>query len=117
MQVPYATLQAYCPDLPEWPQRWRIEERDLIPGQALLELFAPFLEHLRVHSGLARKTLRRHRDNLWMLGGDLIRRLHEAPALREEAELDDVARGFGGRDHAALEVRTRAGDRLAIGLQ
>ena len=68
MQVPYATLQAYCPDLPEWPQRWRIEERDLIPGQALLELFAPFLEHLRVHSGLARKTLRRHRDNLWMLG-------------------------------------------------
>ena len=90
MQVPYATLQAYCPDLPEWPQRWRIEERDLIPGQALLELFAPFLEHLRVHSGLARKTLRRHRDNLWMLGGDLSRRLHEAPALRKRPLRDTL---------------------------
>ncbi|MBK6348499.1 MAG: hypothetical protein IPF50_01210 [Proteobacteria bacterium] len=61
MQVPYAT-PSHCPDLPEWPQRWRIEERDLIPGQALLELFAPFLEHLR-GTAAARKTLRRHRDN------------------------------------------------------
>lgn len=89
-QAPYPTLQAYCPDLPEWPQRWRIEERDLIPGQALLELFVPFLEHLRAHSGLARKTLRRHRDNLWMLGGDLIRCLHEAPALRKRPVRDTL---------------------------
>lgn len=87
-QAPYPTLQAYCPDLPEWPQRWRIEERDLVPGQALLELFTPFLEHLRAHSGLARKTLRRHRDNLWMLGGDMIGRLHEEPALRTRSLRD-----------------------------
>lgn len=81
-QAPYPTLQAYCCDLAEWPQRWRIEERDLAPGHALLELFTPFLEHLRTHSGLSRKTLRRHRDNLWLLGGDLIRRLYEEPTLR-----------------------------------
>ena len=62
------------------------------------------LEHLRVHSGLARKTLRRHRDNLWMLGGDLIRRLHEAPALRKRPLrdtllelLDDEGRSFLAR--------------------
>lgn len=89
-QTPYPTLQAYCPDLLEWPQRWRIEARDLVPGEALLELFTPFLEHLRVHSGLARKTLRRHRDNLWMLGGDLIRRLHEEPALRKRPVRDTL---------------------------
>lgn len=98
--APYPTLQAYCPDLAEWPQRWRIEERDLPPGKALLELFTPFLEHLRTDSGLSRKTLCRHRDNLWMLGGDLIGRLQDDPALRKRSPrhllldlLDDDAGG------------------------
>lgn len=90
VQAPYPTLQAYCPDLPEWPQRWRIEERDLVPGQALLELFTPFLEHLRLDSGLARKTLRRHRDNLWMLGGDIIRRIQEQAGLRKRPVRDTL---------------------------
>ncbi len=90
VQAPYPTLQAYCPDLPEWPQRWRIEERDRVPGQALLELFTPFLEHLRLDSGLARKTLHRHRDNLWMLGGEIIRRIQEAPELRERPVRDTL---------------------------
>lgn len=84
-QAAFPTLEAYCPDLREWPQRWCIEERDLLPGQALLDLFAPFLDHLRVYSGLARKTLRRHRDNLWLLGGDIVRRLHEEPTLRKRS--------------------------------
>lgn len=90
MKAPYPTLQAYCPDLLEWPQRWRIEERDRVPGQALLELFTPFLEHLRLDSGLTRRTLRRHRDNLWMLGGEIIRRLQEEPALRQRPVRDTL---------------------------
>lgn len=90
VQAPYPTLQAYCPDLLEWPRRWRIEERDLVPGQALLALFTPFLEHLRLDSGLTRRTLRRHRDNLWMLGGDIIRRLQEEPTLRQRPVRDTL---------------------------
>ena len=31
---------------------------------------------------LSRKTLHRHRDNLWLLGGELIRKLHETPGFR-----------------------------------
>ena len=31
--------------------------------------------------GLARKTVRRHRDNLWMLGGELVRRRYEDDEL------------------------------------
>src|ERR1700686_4532868 len=42
----------------------------------------PFLRHL-LSGGLSRKTLRRHRDNLWLLGGALIRDLHESPRLRK----------------------------------
>jgi len=51
------------------------------PGRALVECFKPFLRHL-LSLELSRKTLRRHRDNLWLLGGELIRDLHETPRLR-----------------------------------
>lgn len=87
-QAAYPTLRTYCPDLSEWPQRWRVEAHDLLPGQAQLDLFSPVLEHLRAHSGLARNTLCRHRDNLWMLGGDTIGRLHDNPALRKRPVID-----------------------------
>ena len=71
------------------------EERDLAPGQQMVECFKPFLRHL-LSSGLSRKTLRMHRDNLWLLGGEIISDLHETPRLRKRpidqvllAALDD----------------------------
>jgi hypothetical protein len=74
-------LAAYCPDLDDWPSTWRYEQRDVAPGQKLVECFKPFLCHL-LSLDLSRKTLRRHRDNLWLLGGELIRGLHEKPRFR-----------------------------------
>ena len=58
------------------------EESDLSHGQQTVECFKPFLRHL-LSLGLSRKTLRMHRDNLWLLGGQLISDLHEAPRLRK----------------------------------
>ena len=75
-------LAAYCPDLDQWPGSWRYEERDLAPGQQMVECFKPFLRHL-LGLGLSRKTLRKHRDNLWLLGGEIISDLHETPRLRK----------------------------------
>lgn len=66
------------------------EERDLSPGQQIVECFKPFLRHL-LRSDLSRKTLRQHRDNLWLLGGELISDLHEAPRLRKQP-IDQVVR-------------------------
>lgn len=43
-----------------------------------MAIFTPFLEHL-LTLGYARKTLLRHRDHLWMLGGEMIRRRYEDP--------------------------------------
>ena len=48
------------------------EERDGSPGRQMVECFKPFLRHL-LSLGLSRKTLRQRRDNLWLLGGELIR--------------------------------------------
>jgi hypothetical protein len=67
-----------CPDLEEWPMRWQYDSADLAPGAALLDAFRPFLLDL-LHSQLAKKTFNRHRDNLWLVGGEMIRRRREDP--------------------------------------
>jgi hypothetical protein len=83
-------LAAYCRDLAQWPRSWMYEERDLVSGQQIVECFTPFLQHL-LSSGLSHKTLRQHRDNLWMFGGKLIEDLHETPRLRKRP-MDRVVR-------------------------
>lgn len=74
-------LAKYCPDLAEWPQRWSYEPRDIAPGQRIVEFFQPFLLYL-LDQGLARKTLHRHRDHLWMLGGHVIHEFQLHPERR-----------------------------------
>jgi hypothetical protein len=59
-----------------------VEARDLLPGQQMVECFKPFLRHL-LSSNLSAKTLRKHRNNLWLLGGEIISDLHESPRLRK----------------------------------
>jgi hypothetical protein len=74
-------LQAYCPDLDEWPRSWSYEAHDIPPGRQMVEYFKPFLRDLLAHN-LSRKTLRQHRDNVWVLGGEIIRELYLDKALR-----------------------------------
>jgi hypothetical protein len=61
-------------------------------------LFPPFIEHL-ASTGLAAKTIRRHVDNLWILGGEIIRALNYDPSLRKKPA-DQLLRNaideFGG---------------------
>ena len=83
-------LAAYCPDLDQWPRSWRYEDRDVLPGQQMVDCFKPFLRHL-LSSDLSRKTLRKHRDNLWALGGEIISMLHETPKLRKRPMADVVS--------------------------
>src|SRR6266567_3245777 len=71
-----------CRDLSEWPERWMGEEKDLPPGRKLVEYFMPFLLHL-ARSGLSKRTIQNHVDNMWLLGGEIIRDVNENPALRK----------------------------------
>lgn len=75
-------MAAYCPDLERWPNTWKYEARDLAPGRQVVEIFSPFLRHL-LGLQLSGKTLRKHRDNLWLLGGEIISGLHENPRRRK----------------------------------
>ena len=91
-------VSAYCRDLDRWPRSWMGLEKDLPPGEHLLACLRPFIEHL-ASSPLSPKTIRRHVDNLWILGGEIIRDLHYDPSLRKVAVdrlLRDVVYEDGG---------------------
>ena len=81
--VPAETLAHLCPDLPSWPQRWSGGDSDIPFGRRIVESMTPFLLHL-LQQSLATKTLKRHRDHLWILGGEIVRRLHEDPELKRK---------------------------------
>ena len=73
-------------------------EKNLPPGEELVACFRPFLEHL-ASSTLSPKTIRRHVDNLWLLGGEIIRDLNDDPSQRKVAVhklLRDAIRADGG---------------------
>jgi hypothetical protein len=93
-------LAVLAPDLAEWPRSWRYEERDMAPGEQIVACLTPFMHHL-LGLGLSRKTLRRHRDNLWRLGGELIRALQEAPKLRKQP-IERLVRAAVGDDGGPL---------------
>ena len=59
-------------------------EKDLRPGEKLVACFRPFLEALAA-SDLSPTTIQKHVDNLWALGGEIIRDLNETPSLRRKS--------------------------------
>ncbi len=60
------------------------EEKDLPVGRQLVEYFTPFLLHL-AESGLSKRTIQNHVDNMWLLGGEIIRDVNEEPRLRKSS--------------------------------
>lgn len=62
--------------------------KDLAAGDKIVAYFRPFIRHL-VRQDLSRKTIRKHVDNLWILGGEIIRDLNHTPALRK-APVEDL---------------------------
>ena len=80
--APRHGVEHYCRDLNGWPRSWMGLEKDLPPGEQLVALFRPFLEYLAA-SDLSPKTIRKHVDNMWVLGGEFIRDLNNDPPLRK----------------------------------
>jgi hypothetical protein len=103
--VSSSLLERYCRGLDTWPRSWMGWEKDLPPGEELVACFRPFLEEL-VASDLSPKTIQKHVDNLWALGGEIIRDLNETPSLRRksiEQILNDRIDDEGGPLVYALE--------------
>jgi len=71
----------------EWPESWAIDEADVQKGLEIVAVLAPFAESL-VNRGLALSTIRRHINNLWLLGGEIIREINFDPGQRAKTALE-----------------------------
>ena len=113
-QIAADPLQSYCPDLDQWPASWAYEARDIPPGLRIVQCFKPFLREMLARS-LSRKTLRLHRDNIWVLGGEVIRRVQMDSDLRrrpvEQVVLDLIGDDGGPLlSHGQSEAEQRSFD-------
>ena len=89
------------------------EEKDLPAGRRLVAYFMPFLLHLAA-SGLAKRTIQNHVDNVWLLGGEIIRDVNGEPSLRkataETLVLNVVHQDGGPLIHGGWEDEQRTFD-------
>jgi hypothetical protein len=91
-------LRQAVPDLDDWPRSWHVEPADIAVGEQIVQVLMPFLLHL-LDQGLAKATISRHRDNLWTLGGELIRCRYDDNALAKKQvkyALCELIEGDGG---------------------
>ena len=91
-------LNQAVPDLDDWPGSWHVDPADIPVGQQIVQVLTPFLLHL-LDQGLTKASLRRHRDNLWTLGGELIRCRYDDDELARKNVKDalrQLIEGDGG---------------------
>jgi hypothetical protein len=73
-------------DFYDWPQRWAGAPEDVAYGKGILEIYKPFVEELLARQTLT--TVKRHLDNLWLMGGELIRTINMYPEDREKTPIE-----------------------------
>lgn len=95
-----ALLLKACLDLDEWPTRWQCEAADLASGAAIVATFKPFLLDL-LRRNVSKTTFNRDRDNLWQVGGEMIRRRHDDPEL-SRLPIDQLVRQLVEEDGGPL---------------
>jgi|SRR5213080_513156 len=79
--TPRYGLEHYCRDLNSWPRSWMGLEKELM-----------------AMSNLSPKTIQKHVDNMWVLGGEIITELNYTPSLRKapvEKVLADLIKDGG----------------------
>jgi hypothetical protein len=65
-----------------WPVSWAGVAADIPVGQQLVEALRPFILHLQKQN-LSPKTVRHHLDNLWAIGGEIMRQVNNDPSFRK----------------------------------
>jgi hypothetical protein len=110
-----ADLDYACTLMQKWPESWQIDDTDESYGQGLLEQLNPFVRHLVDTEQLSRSTLRRHLNNLWLLGGELISLINTYDEDRKRSPaslLDHYISAEGGplSRHAQTPARLRQYD-------
>ena len=106
-------LREVCPDIDEWARSWRFDDTDVPAGQQIVDVFAGCLLDM-LNQGLALRTIKRHRDNLWALGGYLIKRRYDDKKLAR-MEARDALLEFVGDNEGPLIYDNEADQSLMDG--
>ena len=70
-----AKLRVYCKDIDRWAESWAgFPDLDVPVGERIVAEFTPFLLAL-IDERRTKKTIKKYADYLWVLGGELIRRV------------------------------------------
>lgn len=72
----------YSKDFYEWPHSWMGFDKDIATGEAILQGILPFVAYL-IERGLAKRTIKNHMNNLWLLGSEIIRGVHDHKGHRK----------------------------------
>ena len=78
-------ITAIVPTFYEWPDSWKYVEQDHLYGKRILEHFEAFALHM-ISKKLSKKTITTHLNNLWLAGGELIRKISN----EEDYEMNPV---------------------------
>jgi len=62
-------------ELDKWPRSWAGTNEDVEYGRKIMELMKPFIREL-LNSSYSSKTIKEHADNLWLLGGHIIKHIN-----------------------------------------
>ena len=74
-------------DIEKWPDSWAGFPRDEKCGRAFLPLMKEFIDYLKAQN-LSPKTINKHIDNLWLLGGAIIGEINLDSSMRKLEALD-----------------------------
>ena len=97
----------------QWPRRWQYDAADLAPGSAIVATFKPFLLDL-LRGNLAKRSFNRHRDNLWLLGGEMIRRRYDDPDLKRLSANQLLRRLIDADGGPLISRRISAAEQFAV---
>jgi hypothetical protein len=89
-------------DIDNWPKTWAFIPDDIKPGIGLINIFKPFIKYLK-SCKLSSKTINEHIDNLWLLGGHIIKQSNINPDFREIDQLLLLPRYIDSMDGPSMQ--------------
>jgi hypothetical protein len=78
-------------DMDDWPNRWAGDKSDLSIGGEIVQTMHKFLLAM-MEEGQASITIKRHLDNLWLLGGEIIYQIHDERKLKKASGKELIMR-------------------------
>lgn len=109
-------LDALLALMVSWPKSWAGTADDIPIGETIVNEMKPFITHL-ASKRLTAATVRRHLDNCWVIGGEIIRHINYYPEMAKTEPctllLDSIRAGEAPLVHDASEEEQRAFDATA----